>query len=225
MARCVIPSRRASCGSTLPSTQITPDASVVVDSGRFRLGGGPFTRGDVRVIVNVEDDRSHCAFGCRRPCAGGKCRRHHRRLIRVRQVLVMSAPSLRPEAGTNGQSFNSRKSGPEMAPSRSTPPELTALLLRWGQGDEAALEQLIPLVHRSCSESRGAAWRASGPGTASRRPRSSTRRICGWSTRTASTWQDRAHFLAVSARVDAAHPRGPRAGAGATRSAAAARRR
>ena len=54
---------------------------------------------------------------------------------------------------------------------------------------------------RSSTESRDVAWRERAWGIASRRRRSSTRHISVWSTGSQLQWHDRAHFLAVSARV------------------------
>jgi RNA polymerase sigma factor (TIGR02999 family) len=81
------------------------------------------------------------------------------------------------------------------------PTRVTGLLLKWGQGDEGALERLIPLVHR---ELNGIARRC----MAGERPGHSLqatvlvneaylRLVEGNSVK----WQDRAHFLAVAARV------------------------
>ena len=82
------------------------------------------------------------------------------------------------------------------------PTDVTGLLLKWGQGDEGALERLIPLVHRGAPPDRAAlhGGRARGsqpPGDGARQ-----RGVSAAGRREAtSTWQDRAHFLAVSARV------------------------
>jgi RNA polymerase sigma factor (TIGR02999 family) len=78
---------------------------------------------------------------------------------------------------------------------------VTGLLLKWGQGDKDALERLIPLVHRELHQ---IARRHMG------------RERAGHSLQATAlvneaylrlidvknvTWHDRAHFLAVSARV------------------------
>ncbi len=92
--------------------------------------------------------------------------------------------------------------------------EVTQLLLAWREGDEAALEKLIPLVHQ---ELRRLAHRY----MAGRRPDHSLQtialvneaymRLVGFGQ---VRWQDRAHFLGVSAQlmrrilVDAARSRG-----------------
>ena len=79
--------------------------------------------------------------------------------------------------------------------------EVTGLLLEWGRGDEAALERLIPLVHhelhrlaRRCmaGEREGHSLQATALVN-----EAYIRLVDGKAVR----WQDRAHFLAVSARV------------------------
>ena len=75
------------------------------------------------------------------------------------------------------------------------------MLLKWGQGDQAALEQLIPLVHqelhriaRRClaGERVGHSLQATALVN-----EAYLRLVDGKSV----AWHDRAHFLAVSARV------------------------
>src|SRR5688572_7515451 len=79
--------------------------------------------------------------------------------------------------------------------------QVTGLLLKWGQGDAGALEQLIPLVHhelhriaRRCmaGEREGHSLQATALVN-----EAYVRLVDG----KAVAWQDRAHFLAVSARV------------------------
>ena len=92
--------------------------------------------------------------------------------------------------------------------------EVTQLLLAWREGDEGALEQLVPVVHQ---ELRGLAHRY----MAGQRPGHSLQttalvneaylRLVGFGQ---VRWQDRAHFLGVSAQlmrrvlVDSARSRG-----------------
>ncbi len=95
-----------------------------------------------------------------------------------------------------------------------SPQEVTQLLLAWREGDEEALEQLIPVVHQ---ELRRLAHRY----MAGQRPGHSLQttalvneaylRLVGFGQ---VRWQDRAHFLGVSAQlmrrvlVDSARSRG-----------------
>ena len=70
-------------------------------------------------------------------------------------------------------------------PSRPiTVPELPShhvseLLARWRDGDEAALQQLIPIVHEELRRVPAGRWLGNGLGTRSRRQRSSTKHTCG----------------------------------------------
>ena len=81
------------------------------------------------------------------------------------------------------------------------PAPITALLLQWGEGDEAALAQLIPLVHqelhriaRRCMAGEGAAHSLQPTALINE---AYLRLVEG----KAVAWNDRAHFLAVSARI------------------------
>jgi RNA polymerase sigma-70 factor (ECF subfamily) len=78
---------------------------------------------------------------------------------------------------------------------------VTALLLKWGLGDEAALERLIPLVHQELHRIAQRCMAGERPGNSLQATalvnEASVRLVEG----KAVAWQDRAHFLAVSARV------------------------
>jgi len=81
------------------------------------------------------------------------------------------------------------------------PTQVTALLLEWGHGDEAALDQLIPLVHR---ELRMIARRYMAKERADHSLQATAlvneaylRLVNGPQV----GWQDRAHFFAVAGRI------------------------
>ena len=81
------------------------------------------------------------------------------------------------------------------------PTKVTALLLKWGHGDEAALDQLIPLVHR---ELRMIARRYMARERADHSLQATAlvneaylRLVDGPQV----GWQDRAHFFAVAGRI------------------------
>ncbi len=80
-------------------------------------------------------------------------------------------------------------------------PEVTGLLLAWGSGDEQALDQLIPAVHgelqriaRRCmaGERAGHSLQATALVNEAYMRLVDARRV---------RWQDRAHFLAMAARL------------------------
>jgi RNA polymerase sigma factor (TIGR02999 family) len=81
------------------------------------------------------------------------------------------------------------------------PTNVTALLLRWGQGDEAALERLVPFVqhelHRIARRCMAAERQAHTLQATALINEAYVRLIDGHGV----AWQDRAHFLAVAARV------------------------
>jgi RNA polymerase sigma-70 factor (ECF subfamily) len=83
----------------------------------------------------------------------------------------------------------------------ANPTRVTGLLLKWGRGDEGALERLIPLVHR---ELHGIARRCMARERAGHSLQATVlvneaylRLVEAQDVK----WQDRAHFLAVAARV------------------------
>ena len=81
------------------------------------------------------------------------------------------------------------------------PTRVTGLLLKWGRGDEDALERLIPLVHRElhqiaqrcmAGERAGHSFQATALVNEAYLRLVDTKDVA---------WHDRAHFLAVAARV------------------------
>ena len=78
---------------------------------------------------------------------------------------------------------------------------ITDLLLQWGHGDEGALDRLIPLVHRELHQMARrhmAHERADHSLQATALVNETFIRLVDAHT---VTWRDRAHFLAVCARV------------------------
>ena len=79
--------------------------------------------------------------------------------------------------------------------------DITALLLSWGRGDEAALQQLIPLVHRELHQIARRCLKGERPG----HPLQPTALVNEAYLRLVDvrrvSWQDRTHFLAMSARL------------------------
>jgi RNA polymerase sigma-70 factor (ECF subfamily) len=110
---------------------------------------------------------------------------------------------------------------PDAAPS---PPAVTQLLLAWGQGDQGALAQLMPLVH---DELRRLARRHMGherPGHTLQATALVNEAYLRLVDVRQMRWQNRAHFFAMSARlmrrilVDAARVKGyQKRGGGAER--------
>ena len=83
----------------------------------------------------------------------------------------------------------------------STPSDVTALLLKWSQGDQDALQRLIPLVERELHDiaRRWAAREHAGHSLqATALVNEAYLRLIDVHD---VTWQSRAHFLAVCARV------------------------
>jgi RNA polymerase sigma-70 factor (ECF subfamily) len=82
-----------------------------------------------------------------------------------------------------------------------SPQEVTRLLLKWGQGDEAALEQLIPLVHEELRRLARLQMGRERPGhtlQASALVNEAYLRLIDVQQ---IQWQNRTHFLSMSARL------------------------
>jgi RNA polymerase sigma-70 factor, ECF subfamily len=91
--------------------------------------------------------------------------------------------------------------GTRMRTLSHNPTTVTGLLLDWGNGDEAALERLIPLVYRELHQIA----RRCMAGERAGHSLQATALVNEAYLRLVDTpdvnWQDRTHFLAVSARV------------------------
>lgn len=78
---------------------------------------------------------------------------------------------------------------------------MTELLLRWGQGDENALERLIPLVYQELHRIARRCMAGERVGHSLQATALVNEAFVRLVDGTAVGWNDRAHFLAVSARV------------------------
>jgi RNA polymerase sigma factor (TIGR02999 family) len=82
-----------------------------------------------------------------------------------------------------------------------SPPPVTDLLLAWGEGDESALQRLMPLVQEELHRLARREMRGERPGhtlqTTALVNEAYLRLIDAHRVR----WQDRAHFFALSARI------------------------
>ena len=96
------------------------------------------------------------------------------------------------------------------------PPQITGLLLAWGTGDDAALEQLIPLVHAELRRIAGRHMARERVGNSLQATALVNEAYMRLVDVRQMKWQDRAHFFAMSARlmrrilVDFARARGYR---------------
>src|SRR5215471_9477783 len=84
---------------------------------------------------------------------------------------------------------------------RGLPSQVTQLLMNWSEGDKAALDQLIPLVH---AELRRLARRYMGrqnPGHTLQTSALINEAYLRLVDQQSVQWQDRAHFFAVSAQI------------------------
>jgi RNA polymerase sigma-70 factor, ECF subfamily len=81
------------------------------------------------------------------------------------------------------------------------PPDVTALLFEWANGDETALERLIPLVHRELHQIARRCMAGERGGHSLQATALVNEAYLRFVGAPNVAWQDRAHFLAVAARI------------------------
>ena len=85
--------------------------------------------------------------------------------------------------------------------SRSPSSEVTELLLAWSQGEQAALDKLIPLVHRGIKPPGASLFERRTPRPYPADPALVNEVYLRLVDSSQVRWQDRAHFMAVSAQL------------------------
>jgi RNA polymerase sigma-70 factor, ECF subfamily len=86
------------------------------------------------------------------------------------------------------------------SPIPSTPP-ITELLMAWGDGDQAALDQLIPIVHAELRRLAHRAMRGERPGHTLQATGLVNEAFMRLVELKRIRWQNRVHFFAISARL------------------------
>lgn len=81
------------------------------------------------------------------------------------------------------------------------PQEITQLLLSWSKGDQAALEQLIPLVYPELKRLARRYMLRENPGHTLQTSALINEAYLRLVDRQSAEWQDRAHFFAVAAQI------------------------
>jgi RNA polymerase sigma factor (TIGR02999 family) len=79
--------------------------------------------------------------------------------------------------------------------------DITALLVAWGRGDEAALQQLIPLVHRELHQIARCCLKRERPGHTLQPTALVNEAFLRLIDVRRVSWKNRTHFLAMSARL------------------------
>ncbi len=79
--------------------------------------------------------------------------------------------------------------------------EVTDLLVKWGRGDQAALDELVPLVHEELRRRAHRYIERERPGHTLQTTALVNEAYLRLVNQAGVRWQDRAHFFAVSARV------------------------
>lgn len=88
-----------------------------------------------------------------------------------------------------------------MPPLQGDPAKVTGLLLKWSRGDDDALEELIPLVHQELHRIARRHMAHERPGHSLQATALVNEAYLRLIDTKAVAWHDRAHFLAVAARV------------------------
>jgi RNA polymerase sigma-70 factor (ECF subfamily) len=78
---------------------------------------------------------------------------------------------------------------------------VTGLLIAWGQGDDAALDRLIPIVHAELHRIARACMAGERPGHSLQASALVNEAYLRLVEARSVNWQNRAHFLAVAARL------------------------
>ena len=97
-------------------------------------------------------------------------------------------------------SYRLRSVPPDVVNTKS-PHEVTQLLLKWTQGDEAALEQLMPLVYEELRRQARQYLRRERPGHMMQTTTLVHEAYLRLIDADRVAWQDRAHFFAIAARL------------------------
>jgi RNA polymerase sigma-70 factor (ECF subfamily) len=82
-----------------------------------------------------------------------------------------------------------------------SPQQVTQLLVAWGDGDRAALETLMPLVHEELRRLAHHYMRGEGPGNTMQTSALVNEAYLRLVDQTNPHWQNRAHFFAISAQL------------------------
>jgi RNA polymerase sigma-70 factor, ECF subfamily len=81
------------------------------------------------------------------------------------------------------------------------PGDVTALLLRWSQGDRGALDELLPFVYEECRRVAGRQLRREGAGHTLQPTALVHELYLRLVDQERATWRDRAHFYGVAGQV------------------------
>jgi len=115
-------------------------------------------------------------------------------------LFVIENSLLSLKAKTGGQNVRWGKKGLRLGiPLKPT--RVTGLLLKWARGDEDALERLIPLIHQELHEIARRCMAGEAAGHSLQATALVNEVYLRLVEGTGVKWQDRAHFLAVAARV------------------------
>ena len=82
-----------------------------------------------------------------------------------------------------------------------SPQQVTQLLVAWGDGDGAALDKLMPLVHEELRRLAHHYMRGEGPGNTMQTSALVNEAYLRLVDQTNPHWQNRAHFFAISAQL------------------------
>jgi len=118
-------------------------------------------------------------------------------------ILDMASTSVSGRIGIGGKRGEKVESpaGRYNRPLGTLVDDITALLVAWGQGDEAALQQLIPLVHRELHQIARRCLKGERPGHTLQPTALVNEAYLRLVDVRRMNWKNRTHFLAMSARL------------------------
>src|SRR5262245_43715736 len=120
--------------------------------------------------------------------------------IRTRDMASTSVSGRIEIGGKRGEKVE-RPDGRYNRPTRDLVEDITGLLVAWGHGDEAALQQLIPLVHRELHQIARRCLKGERPGHTLQPTALVNEAYLRLVNVRRVSWKNRTHFLAMSARL------------------------
>ena len=154
------------------------------------------------MVLDMEDDRHLSVLSGERLNGGEQRDRERQSGHEVsRRVRHVRFPLLHREAGNGAQKVNRPENGLKLAAMPTHPAGITQLLVAWGHGDEAALNRMIPLVHRELQQIARRCMGGERGGHSLQPTALVNEAYLRLVDVQQMNWQNRAHFLAMAARL------------------------
>ena len=173
-----------------------------INPGHLRLSQRLIRGRDAGMVLDMEDER-HLSVPSGERLNGGEQRDRESKSGREVSRLVRHVrfPLLYREAENDGEKVNRPEKGLELAGMPTHPAGITQLLVAWGHGDEAALNRMIPLVHLELQQIARRCMREERGGHSLQPTALVNEAYLRLVDVQQMNWQNRAHFLAMAARL------------------------